>query len=175
MGDSLENADSSVETQNVAIIDYGEFSNYLKKAATILLPEEDATAPELNIALDDKVNQDCIRKFLSDPQIPALYVQRICSKGKVDAIAEECHLSWFSHANLSFEFSHSMELFQCVEIISLLSICQCGVPPFNSHFLPFLLTQKKKTSKRRKEKKRNVPSFITSATMCSSRTRGWRH
>lgn len=82
MGDSLENADTtSVETQNVAIVDYGEFANYLRKAATILLPEEDATAPALNITLEDKSNQDCIKKFLSDSQIPALYIQRTSSKG----------------------------------------------------------------------------------------------
>lgn len=82
MGDSLENPDTSVETQNVAIVDYGEFANYIRKAATILLPEEDATAPALNVALEDKANQDCIKKFLSDPQIQALYIQRNCSKGR---------------------------------------------------------------------------------------------
>lgn len=84
MGDSLENQDTSVETQNVAVVDYGEFANYILKAASILLPEEDihAVPPALSAALDEKVNQDCIKKFLSDPQIPALYVQRSCSKGK---------------------------------------------------------------------------------------------
>lgn len=83
MSDSLENTDtSSVDTQNVAIVEYGEFANYIRKAATILLPEEDATAPALNAVLDDKVNQDFIKKFLSDPQIQALYIQRTCSKGK---------------------------------------------------------------------------------------------
>lgn len=33
-------------------------------------------------ALEEKSNQDCIRKFLSDPQVPALYVQRSSTKGK---------------------------------------------------------------------------------------------
>lgn len=90
MSDSLETAaDTSVETQNVAIVDYGEFANYIRKAATILLPEEDATAPALNGVLDDKTNQDCIKKFLSDPQIPALYVQRTCSKGKTEKDGDE--------------------------------------------------------------------------------------
>lgn len=86
MGDSLENTSvvdtSVVDIQNVAIVDYGEFANYIRKAATILLPEEDATAPALNVALDDRTNQDCIKKFLSDPQIQALYIQRTSSKGK---------------------------------------------------------------------------------------------
>lgn len=78
---SMEQTDSSVEAQNVAIVDYAEFANYIRKAATILLPEEDVTAPALNVALDDRVNQDCIKKFLSDSQIQALYIQRTSSKG----------------------------------------------------------------------------------------------
>lgn len=102
MGDSLDNTDTSVETQNVAIVDYGEFANYIRKAATILLPEEDATAPALNVALEDKVNQDCIKKFLSDSQIQALYVQRTCSKGEICFIfffSSECFLSKQSLVN----------------------------------------------------------------------------
>lgn len=91
MGDSLDvtslSVDTTVETQNVAIVDYGEFANYIRKAATILLPEEDATAPALNVALDDKVNQDCIKKFLSDSQIQALYIQRTSSKGECEKLS----------------------------------------------------------------------------------------
>lgn len=83
MGDSLEPAaDASVEAQNVAIVEFGAFANYLRKAATILLPEEDAVPPGLNVALEDRGNQDCINKFLSDPQVPALYIQRSCTKGE---------------------------------------------------------------------------------------------
>lgn len=81
MGDSLENQDTSVETQNATIVDYGAFVNYIRKAATILLPEEDAVPPALNIALEDKANQDCIKKFLSDSQVQALFIQRSCTKG----------------------------------------------------------------------------------------------
>lgn len=84
MSDSLENQDASVETQNATIVDYGAFVNYLRKAATILLPEEDAVPPALNIALEDKNNQDCIKKFLSDPQVQTLIVQRSCTKGKIE-------------------------------------------------------------------------------------------
>lgn len=39
MGDSLENPDVSLDAQNAVIVDYGAFANYLRKAATILLPE----------------------------------------------------------------------------------------------------------------------------------------
>lgn len=82
MGDSLEPAgDASVEAQNVAIVEFDAFASYLRRAATILLPE-DAMPPALNAALEDRGNQDSINKFLSDPQVPALYVQRSCTKGK---------------------------------------------------------------------------------------------
>lgn len=85
MGDSLENQDVSVDTQNAAVVDYGAFANYLRKAATILLPEDDVhiVPPALNIALEDRSNQDAIKKFLSDSQVQALYIQRTSTKGKL--------------------------------------------------------------------------------------------
>ena len=83
MGDSLENPETSVDTSvpNVTIVEYGAFANYIRKAVTILLPEEDVVPPALNVALEDADNQERIRKFLSDPQIQALYIQRNCLKG----------------------------------------------------------------------------------------------
>lgn len=81
MGDSLDNQDTSVEAQGAPVVDFNSFANYIRKATTILLPEEDAVPPALNVALEDKNNQECIKKFLSDPQVQALYVQRSCTKG----------------------------------------------------------------------------------------------
>lgn len=84
MGDSLEGSEStSTETQNVAIVDITAFTNYILKAATVLLPEDDSQAEPvaLKAALDDKSYQECIRKFLSDSQVSTLYIQRNSSKG----------------------------------------------------------------------------------------------
>lgn len=83
MGDSLEGSENTPEPQNVPVVDFTAFANYLRKAATLLLPEDDAHTepPALNAALDDKNNQECIKKFLSDPQVSILYVQRSSSKG----------------------------------------------------------------------------------------------
>lgn len=83
MGDSLEVQDVSIDSQNATVVEYGAFANYLRKAATILLPEDDVhiVPPALNVALEDKSNQDCIRKFLSDSQVQALYIQRTSTKG----------------------------------------------------------------------------------------------
>ncbi|CAH0687822.1 unnamed protein product [Spodoptera exigua] len=80
MGDSLDGSENSPESQNVVVVDFQDFANYLRRAATVLLPEDDIVPPALNAALDDKVNQDCIRKFISDPQVSSLYVQRFSSK-----------------------------------------------------------------------------------------------
>lgn len=81
MGDSLDGSENSPESQNVVVVDFQDFANYLRRAATVLLPEDDIVPPALNTALDDKVNQDCIKKFISDPQVSSLYVQRFSSKG----------------------------------------------------------------------------------------------
>ncbi|GJQ76160.1 hypothetical protein Trydic_g1905 [Trypoxylus dichotomus] len=81
MGDSLEGSENTPENQNVGIIDFTTFANYLRKAATVLLPEDDGLEPPaLNSALEDKNNQDCIQKFLSDSQVTTLFIQRISSK-----------------------------------------------------------------------------------------------
>ncbi len=45
MGDSLDNQDVSLDAQNAVIVDYGAFANYLRKAATILLPENNNDLP----------------------------------------------------------------------------------------------------------------------------------
>lgn len=74
-----------MDAQNVTIVEFAAFANYIKKAATILLPEEDSVPPELIAAMDEKANKDCIQKFLSDPQVQALYIQRSCIKGRSTA------------------------------------------------------------------------------------------
>ncbi|XP_072938013.1 dynein heavy chain, cytoplasmic isoform X3 [Epargyreus clarus] len=80
MGDSLDGSENAPEAQNVVVVDFQDFANYLRRAATVLLPEDDIVPPTLNSALDDKLNQDCIRKFISDPQVCSLYVQRFSLK-----------------------------------------------------------------------------------------------
>lgn len=86
MGDSLEGSESGAppESQNVALVDFTQFTNFILKAATVLLPEDESQAEPANLvtALDDKTNQECIRKFISDSQVVTLYIQRSSSKGK---------------------------------------------------------------------------------------------
>lgn len=81
MGDSIEGTENPPEAQNVAVVDFSAFLNYIRKAVTILLPEEDIVPPALNAALEDKNNQESIRKFLGDSQVSTLFIQRCSSKG----------------------------------------------------------------------------------------------
>lgn len=88
MGDSLDGSEEpSPESQNIAIVEFPTFANYLRKAVTVLLPDEDVVPPAFNLALEDRYNQDCIRKFLGDSQVGALYIQRSSTKGKHDEIS----------------------------------------------------------------------------------------
>lgn len=82
MGDSLESTDQpSADAENVVICDYNAFTNYLRKAITIFF-EEELNVSAFNLALDDRSSQECIKKFIGDPQVSALYIQRCNSKGK---------------------------------------------------------------------------------------------
>lgn len=104
MGDSLEASDSAPEAQNVAVVEFTAFANYLRKAANILLPEDNAHTepPALNSALEDKAIQDAIRKFLCDPQVSTLYVQRSSSKG--EKLLPPRHLTPHEDVNHEFMF-----------------------------------------------------------------------
>jgi dynein heavy chain 1 len=81
MGDSLDGAvETNTESQNVIVVDLISFSNYLRKAICILHPDE-LILHAFDSAVEDKNNQDCIRKFINDSQVWMLCIQRISSKG----------------------------------------------------------------------------------------------
>lgn len=80
MGDSLDGSENSQEAQHVPVVDYATFANYIRKGVTVLLPEEDNEPSALNSLLEDRTTQECIKKFLSDPQVPCLFIQRSSSK-----------------------------------------------------------------------------------------------
>lgn len=82
MGDSLETTEpASTEAQNVVIVDIGAFCNYLRKVIQIFF-EEEFIPPSFNAALEERSTQEYIKKFISDPQVQSLYIQRCSSKGK---------------------------------------------------------------------------------------------
>lgn len=89
MGDSLENIDQSIDTQQqiVSIVDHKQFCNYLRKAILVLFDDEIGSSSKLEEALDEnRANQECIKKFLSDSQVQTLYIQKSSTKGKLSNI-----------------------------------------------------------------------------------------
>lgn len=85
MGDSLDGVDVSQpeEEQTAAIVELPKFIEYLRNIiwSTLNLQDDDVTQPTLKAELEDRSNQECIKKFLNDPQVSSLFIQRSLSKG----------------------------------------------------------------------------------------------
>ena len=64
------------------VIEVSAFANYLRRVVPVLLEDADDTPRSLVSALKEKGALDCMKKFLSDPQIPVLFVQRNTTKGE---------------------------------------------------------------------------------------------
>lgn len=73
--------DSPPEIQNVAVADTNVLTNHLKHVVSVLLEGEDQPSPNLKSCLDSKEYQESLRKFISDPQTRALFIQRQSMKG----------------------------------------------------------------------------------------------
>lgn len=63
-------------------IDMGVLSDYLRKVVPVLLDDEDPNLKAFKAAVSDKQNIEIIKKFINDPQTPALLFQRVGGKGK---------------------------------------------------------------------------------------------
>ncbi|XP_014790579.2 cytoplasmic dynein 1 heavy chain 1 [Octopus bimaculoides] len=64
-----------------AVAELSEFTAFLGRMVSVVFEDTTASITEaFKRALVDKTNTDCIRKFLSDPQIPILLVQRSSPK-----------------------------------------------------------------------------------------------
>ena len=64
-----------------AVAEVEKFATYLCRCAPVLLEDQVDASPGLKVALADKQHTEQIRKFLSDPQSPALLIQRSSTKG----------------------------------------------------------------------------------------------
>lgn len=88
MGDSLETIDQpsiDAQQQNVSIVDQKAFCNYLRKCVNLFFDEEELNSSKLEEALDEnRLHQECIKKFLSDPQVQTLYIQKASYKGELE-------------------------------------------------------------------------------------------
>ena len=82
MADSGDSATPpSQATSTVAVVDVSAFSNYLRRVVPVLLEDAEDTPEALIIALKERSSIDSMKKFLNDPQIPVLLIQRTSAKG----------------------------------------------------------------------------------------------
>lgn len=66
----------------VAVAEVSDFCRYLSRAGGLLLAgDEDSARGALLSALQDRAASECVRKFISEPQVPCLYLQRATPKG----------------------------------------------------------------------------------------------
>lgn len=66
----------------VAFADVNNFLKYLRRAVPVCLEEDALSSPALETALTEKSHLEAIRKFISDPQTRAIFIQRSSTKGK---------------------------------------------------------------------------------------------
>ena len=64
-----------------AVAEVDKFAAYLCRCTPVLLEDQVEPSPAFKVAVADRQNAEQIRKFLSDPQSPALLVQRSSTKG----------------------------------------------------------------------------------------------
>ena len=67
----------------VQVADVNNFLKYLRKAVPVCLEEDVVTSQAFETALGDKAHQEAIRKFISDPQTRAIFIQRSSTKGNL--------------------------------------------------------------------------------------------
>ena len=79
MADSGD-ADGQGTTQ--ALMEVSSFANYLRRVVPVLLEDVEDTPVGLVTTLKDKSSVDLMKKFISDPQLPVLLIQRLTTKGK---------------------------------------------------------------------------------------------
>ncbi|GAA48761.1 dynein heavy chain 1 cytosolic, partial [Clonorchis sinensis] len=64
------------------LADPSALSQYLFKAVSCILEDDDDGAVVLRSVLEDPTGRDAIKKFISDPQIHSLIVQKLSNKGE---------------------------------------------------------------------------------------------
>lgn len=86
------------EAVAVAVTDVSDFCRYLSRAGGLLLTgDEDSARGALLSALQDRAASECVRKFISEPQVPCLYLQRATPKGLSYTVIVTIMYAFFFH------------------------------------------------------------------------------
>jgi len=81
MADPVDSESPVQQAQTVAVSDVGKFAGYLRRAVPVLLEDAEDTPEAFAAALDERPVVDTMKRFLSDPQVPVLLIQRLSVKG----------------------------------------------------------------------------------------------
>ena len=81
MADSGDSESPVQQAQTVAVSDVGKFAGYLRRAVPVLLEDAEDAPEAFAAALDERSVVDCMKRFLADPQVPVLLIQRLSVKG----------------------------------------------------------------------------------------------
>lgn len=92
-----------------AVAELSEFTAFLGRIVSVVFEDSTTSKTEaFKRALADKTNTDCIRKFLSDPQIPILLVQRSSPKDDSEDVESVSESEEGSEAAVSYLISCEM-------------------------------------------------------------------
>jgi len=64
-----------------SVVDSTVFAEYLCRIVPVLLEDRESASATLKTALVEKQSAESIKKFLSDPQVAVLLIQRSSTKG----------------------------------------------------------------------------------------------
>lgn len=74
---------TTTSTSTGHIADHTAFINYLKQFIPAILDANSTSTIEFEKCLNEKSSTECIKKFLGDPQVRTLIIQRFYTKGKL--------------------------------------------------------------------------------------------
>jgi hypothetical protein len=66
-----------------ATAELSDFAEYILRIVPALMEDKDSAPPQLKTTIFEKGPSEIIKKFLGDPQIPVLLIQRASTKGNV--------------------------------------------------------------------------------------------
>ena len=79
---SVVAAEQSIQ---ITVADYQAFSDYLTKFVPVLLDADYLSLQEFDKCLNEKLNVESIKKFMSDPQVRSLVIQKNLTKDEEES------------------------------------------------------------------------------------------
>ena len=75
------NTSGSSSSNNVVVADINAFTKYLKQVIPVLLDSSDVNNVEFDKIFNEKSSVECIKKFIGDPQVHSLIIQKFLTNG----------------------------------------------------------------------------------------------